>query len=122
MCHVTLDHGGVQGGTRPKRVASLYILQRSRNLHSQSQFSSKHLPQICACLGRSQHSSISSATIFSILFQTSWHALTPSCMASPLHTRPYSQLLSTPFQTVWLHLLSLSGCPLNAQPGASCVT
>ena len=32
MCHVTLDYGGVQGGTRPKRVISLYLLQRSRNL------------------------------------------------------------------------------------------
>ena len=42
MCCVTLDHGTVQGGThpkRPRRVASLYVLQR-RSLHSWSQFSS----------------------------------------------------------------------------------
>ena len=34
MCHVTVDHSRVQGGTCPKRVISLYVLQRSRNLHS----------------------------------------------------------------------------------------
>ena len=32
MCRVTLGHGGVQGGTCPKRVASLYVLQRSKSL------------------------------------------------------------------------------------------
>ena len=32
MCHVTLDHGGVQRGTCAKRVTSLYVLQRSRSL------------------------------------------------------------------------------------------
>ena len=32
MCCVTLGHGGVQRGTCPKRVASPYVLQRSRNL------------------------------------------------------------------------------------------
>ena len=37
---VTLDHGGAQGGTRPKRVASPYVLQKSRSLHSWSGFSS----------------------------------------------------------------------------------
>ena len=42
--HITLGHGGVQGGTRPKRVASLNILQRIRSLHSWSQFRSKASP------------------------------------------------------------------------------
>ena len=32
MCRVTLGHGGVQGGAGPKRVASLYVRQSSRNL------------------------------------------------------------------------------------------
>ena len=32
MGHVTPGHGGVQGGTRPKRMTPLYILQRSRSL------------------------------------------------------------------------------------------
>ena len=41
MCRVALDHGVVQGGTCPKRVASLYILQRTRSLHSWPQFGSR---------------------------------------------------------------------------------
>ena len=32
MCCVTLDHGGVQGGTCPKRVTSPHVLQRSRSM------------------------------------------------------------------------------------------
>ena len=32
MCCVTLGHGGVQRGTCPKRVASPYVLQRSRSV------------------------------------------------------------------------------------------
>ena len=32
MGRVTPGHGGVQGGTRPKRMTPLYILQRSRSL------------------------------------------------------------------------------------------
>ena len=66
MCHVTLDHGDIQGGTCPRRVTSPYMLQSSRSLqfqHSWSQFvqfSNKHLQQIHAWLGRSPHSSISS--------------------------------------------------------------
>ena len=31
-CRITLDHGGFQEGTHPKKVASLYILQRSKSL------------------------------------------------------------------------------------------
>ena len=55
---------------------------------SWSQFSSKHLPRIRVWLGRSLHSSISSAAVFSFLLQISWHALTPNHVASSLHTRP----------------------------------
>ena len=33
-CCVTLDHGGVQGGTCPRRVASLNVLQKSRSTSS----------------------------------------------------------------------------------------
>ena len=94
MCHVTLDHGGVQGGTCPKRVASPYILQRSRNLHSWSQFSSKHLPQICAWLGRSPHRSISSLlTLFPPawllpLSQPTWFLFSKPRVIS-LHSRPH---------------------------------
>ena len=32
MCHVTLGHGGVQGGARPNRVASPHVRQSSRSL------------------------------------------------------------------------------------------
>ena len=32
MYHITLNNGGVQGGTCPKRMASLFVLQRSRSL------------------------------------------------------------------------------------------
>ena len=94
MCHVTLDLGGVQGGTCPKRVASPYILQRSRNLHSRSQFSSKHLPQICAWLGRSPHRSISSLlTLFPPawllpLSQPTWFLFSKPRVIS-LHSRPH---------------------------------
>ena len=41
--------------------------QKSAAQHSQSQFSSKHLPWIRAWLSRSPHSSISSAAVFSSL-------------------------------------------------------
>ena len=42
MYHVVLDYGKVQEGTHPKKVASLYVLQRRKSLqsqHSQLQFS-----------------------------------------------------------------------------------
>ena len=52
MCYVTLGHSRVHGGTCPKRVTSLYVLQRSRSLKlSWSQFSSKYLSCVCAWLG-----------------------------------------------------------------------
>ena len=34
MCRVILGHSGVQGSTRPKRVASPYVLQRSKSTSS----------------------------------------------------------------------------------------
>ena len=72
--------------------------QKSAIQHSQSQFSSKHLPQIHAWLGRFPHSSISSATIFSFLLPTLWHALTSNHMTFPLHTRPCTNSHLHPFQ------------------------
>ena len=44
MCRVTLGRGGVQGGTHPSRVASHYVLPRSRNLHPWSHFGPKAPP------------------------------------------------------------------------------
>ena len=111
MCHVTHSHGEVQGSTCAKTVASLYILQRSRSLHSQSQFSPCFVRQVPARLHQ-----LSPCTLSSLLAsssQSTWHLL--------LHCRSHGCLfLPTPGHTV--ESPSLSACPhLDAWPRTSYV-
>ena len=68
------------------------------------------LPQICVWLGRSLHSSISSATIF-FLCQTSWHALIPNRVASSFSLSQPTWLLLTHQTSWWTRPPSLSACP-----------
>ena len=90
-CRVTLGHGGVQGGTCPKTVASLCILQRSRSLrlsfpgHSSVQASPRNsclVRQVPAQLhqlspytlySHRATSSLSTCMASSSLYQATWH-------------------------------------------------
>ena len=83
---------------------------KQKSAAQQSQFGSKHLPRIHACLGRSPHSSIRSflkpfppAYMAATSLQTARHLL-------PYYPRPHGRKtpFSTPFQTVWLLPPSLS--------------
>ena len=49
ICCVILDRGAVQGDTHPKRVASPYILQRSRSTSSFTPDSMASGPSLSAC-------------------------------------------------------------------------
>ena len=95
MCYVTLDHGGVQGGTRPKRVVSPYVLQRSRSQHFLvTAQHSTHLSQIHAWFSMLLHSSIS--------FSRSPH----SSISSLLLSFPQAEWLPSLLpQAAWLNLL-----------------
>ena len=100
-------YGGVQGGTCPESGFSVCpVIQ-----HFRSQFSSKHLSWIRAWLGRSWHSSISSATVFSFLLQTSWQVLTPNRVAFPYTPHLVARPCPTTFLTTWLPPPPLSACP-----------
>ena len=105
MCHVTLDHGGVQGGTCPKRVASPCVLQRSRSLqlsipgHSSIQLQASPTNM---CLVRE---------VLTQLHQLSPYTLS-SCMAS---TSSLPDLRRNP-------LISQPALILKALPRASYVT
>ena len=118
MCRVALGHGAVQGGTSPKRVASLYVLQRSRSLHSWSQFSSKaspanpclvrqvraQVPQLCA-------HSLSSARVAAFLTTPdAWRDLGPQLHSFYLTHRPSWQTTSLqPAQLLAASSLRLHG-------------
>ena len=83
MCHVTLSHGGVQGGTCPKRVAS-YILQRSRSLQllSQSVWLQASATNLCLVRGPSQLHQLC-CCLLQAGFLAGLLLLTPDLMASP---------------------------------------
>ena len=90
-----------------QRVASLYVLQRSRSLllNMPGHSSALSLSQEFMLGQTGLHTSMSSAAIFSILLQTSWCTLTTNCTASPLPIRLQSRLPSTLFQTTWVLLM-----------------
>ena len=80
MCCVPLDHGRVQRGTRPKSVASLYVLQRSRSLHSWSQFSSKASPT-SPCFVRQVPTQLHQLSSYILSAHMAAFLTTPGCMA-----------------------------------------
>ena len=74
---VTLDHGGVQEGTHPKSVASLYILQKSRSSSSLTTDCMASLRGGLSPLHTRPHGQLPS-----IPCRTVWHLL-PSLSAHP---------------------------------------
>ena len=115
MCHVTLGHGGVQGGTRPEKVASPNIFHRSRSLRFNSP-SKLQAPPTSLCLVRQ---------VPGQLHQLSPYTLSSACMATTLpqttwHLLPYYP--TTPGHMVEKTLLYQTTRILNAQPGTSYVT
>ena len=112
-CCVTLDHGGVQGGTHPKRVTSLYVLHRSRSLQLNSPSltpSTSHKP----VFGLAGPCTAPSALSLHPFLQSLW--LLP-------HYRPHGIFLFTNLGRMVEKPPSLSDHPyLNAHPRTSYMT
>ena len=113
-CRVTLDHGGVEGGTQPKSVASPYIFQTSRSLQFSilSHSSAPSISHKSMLAEAGPHTAPSALTLHSFLLH--------GCYFTTDHMASSSLLL----QATWREkpLIFQPAFILNAWPRTSYVT